>query len=685
VGLLRTNKVNRHDHIVYLRKDFTGDTSTDKKHSHVIEPLPDGSGAELLPADDGHSHVLAGPLSVGEKERKKSDTELIKEVRELFKSARELESKPREQAEKAEKMYGGEQWKDSDRQSLEAANRACLTINEIEPKIDLLSGYQRQNRQDLRFLPIEGGDAKVAELLNVVVKNICDSTDVEYEETEVFEDALIAGRGMWHVYLDRDENLEGDLKVEYWPQKDVYFGPFNRKDQKDLEYLCKVKWFSKAKLEQLFPDKAKDLKAELDVAKDLAEDEFIHDSQSGDRYSEEEGEPTYHEAIDPDFINIAKKEFRLIECWRKEYKRVPVAFSPNEDFYESQEGIGEKSVSAIKTIPGLTVAYQKIARMRVTTIAGGTLLVDEYPEDHPDDFNIIPVYAKKRGNKWWGKVWTAIDMQNEINKRHSQSIDILNKCAAYGWFYDNKTFPGPQEKSQWIKNSSSPGFNQEVINSERPPTKVEGTKFPVEIVQLEQLSTEKLREIMNINPELLGINSRAESGVAIAEKKRQGLVGNEFLFDNLAISKKRLGRAIVRLIQVAYTPERIMRIVNNANSRSSVEIAGKPLDQYDPAMIEKMLRNADLTKYDVAVTESAYSPTNRRYNFIVWSELAGRGVPVPPDLLIELSDLGDKEKVKQQVQQMKEEQAKMEKAKIDAEIQKTLISAQSKATGTSQQ
>jgi len=79
------------------------------------------------------------------------------------------------------------------------------------------------------------------------------------------------------------------------------------------------------------------------------------------------------------------------------------------------------------------------------------------------------------------------------------------------------------------------------------------------------------------------------------------------------------------------------------------------------------------------VSESAFSPTNRRYNFIVWSELASRGVPVPPELLIELSDLGDKEKVKAQIKSMQEQAQKMEQAKIDAEIQKTLISAQSKA------
>jgi hypothetical protein len=319
--------------------------------------------------------------------------------------------------------------------------------------------------------------------------------------------------------------------------------------------------------------------------------------------------------------------------------------------------------------------------MRVTTIAGGVLLLDEYPDDHPDDFNIIPVFAKKRGNKWWGKVHTAKDMQREINKRHSQAIDILNKCASYGWFHDHTTFPTPTDKANWLKNASSPGFNQEVANTDKPPVEVSGTKFPVEIVQLEQLSTEKLREIMNINPELLGLNSRAESGVAIAEKKRQGLVGNEFLFDNLALSKKRLGRAIIRLIQKAYTPERIMRIVSSVNSRAPVEVAGKPIDQYDPAEIQRMLKNSDLTKHDVAVTESAYSPTNRRYNFIVWSELAGRGIPVPPELLIELSDLGDKEKVKQQIEQMKQQQAELENKKIDAEIQKTLISAQSKAEG----
>jgi hypothetical protein len=183
MGLFKTSREKRHFHIVYLRKDYTGECSTDKKHSHLIEPLEDGSGAVLLPSEDGHSHFIEGPLSTGEKKKVKDDNELVKEVKELFKTARDGESESRKAAEESEKMINGEQWEDADRSSLKAANRACLTINEIEPKIDLLSGYQRQNRQDLRFLPVEEGDAVVAEILNVVVKNICDSTDMEIWST----------------------------------------------------------------------------------------------------------------------------------------------------------------------------------------------------------------------------------------------------------------------------------------------------------------------------------------------------------------------------------------------------------------------------------------------------------------------------------------------------------------------
>ena len=674
MGELRsTSMEKRHEHVVWLRDDGSAEVSYTDGHTHLFI-----KGVGLGPAPDGHTHDITNVLARGEKKDKRADKDKVADVKQLYKVARDFEEEARKIAKSSEDFFRGDQWEKTDEQALKAANRACLTINEIEPKIDLLSGYQRQNRQDIKFLPVEGGDARVAELLNVVVKNITDTSDMEYEETDLFEDVLIAGRGCWHVYIDRDTNIEGDIKIERWPWTDVYFGPFNKRDQSDLEYLCKTRWFSKAKLEQMYPDKAADIVAEVEALIHTGDEGFIHDGQTGDAYSEpsDPSPASITPETDPDFVKIAKKEFRLIELISREYEKVPVAFNADEDAYIA---IPDGSVGDAKSLPGFRVAYRNVSRIRRQTVSAGVLLEDEFMDEF-GDFNIIPVFAKLRGKHWWGKVHTAKDPQREINKRHSQLVDIMNKCATYGWFYDDRTFGGDQKAfNDWLKNASSPGFNQKVANQDKPPQKEEGVKWPGELVNLELLSTDKLREIMNINPEMLGINSKAESGVAIAEKKRQGLVGNEFLFDNLALSKKRLGRLLVRLIQKIYTPERILRIVQSNNARSPIELGGKSLDQYDPQEIVALLTNSDLTKYDVAVSESAFSPTNRRYNFIVWSELASRGVPVPPELLIELSDLGDKEKVKAQIKSMQEQAQKMEQAKIDAEIQKTLISAQSKA------
>ena len=94
---------------------------------------------------------------------------------------------------------------------MESIERAALTINEIEPKIDLLSGYQRQNRTDFKFMPVEEGDQRVADILNVVVKNITDQCQYPHEETLVFEDMAIRGRGCFNIYVSNEKNILGFL------------------------------------------------------------------------------------------------------------------------------------------------------------------------------------------------------------------------------------------------------------------------------------------------------------------------------------------------------------------------------------------------------------------------------------------------------------------------------------------
>lgn len=689
MALSRSTKAGTpaHSHAILELPDGSAVTSENDGHAHKIVPReaplpmpgapPQAMGMGWTEGPGGHVHDILPETPESEKANEKpteDETIVVGEVIRLFQTARSGEDECRKMANESEDFYAGKQWDEKVKKDLESADRAALTMNEIEPKIDLLSGYQRQNRSDIKYLPVEEGDQRVVDILNTVVTNILDQSNFEHEETNVFEDGMITGRGFFHAYVDYDKNPLGDIVVEQFPQSDVYLGPHKRVDCKDLEYLCKAQWFSEAKMKQMFPKKADS------IARNMAEVMGLRTTpmetqEKPDAYdagfNAGEGVPApLSIAPDPLMVDIGRKEFLLVECWRKEYDTEQVAVLGDET--RSLKDWEEGEIAGAKQLA--KIVEKRIDRLRVTLVAGTVMLSDEYNDLYGESFPLTAFYAKRRNGKYWGKIESAKDPQREINKRHSQIVDILNKAAAYGWFYDASTFPDQQAEKKFKDNAGTPGFTLKVTDINRVPLQIEGIKFPNEISALEEISTTKLREIMNINPELLGIDSKSESGLAQIEKKRQGLIGNEFLFDNLNLCKKQLGRTIIRLMQKVYTPERIMRVLTGQASKNpQMMVGGQPMTQDRSQEIITLLSTTDLAKYDVAVSESAHSPTQRRANFAAWADLAGKGIQVPPSLLVQLSDLEDKDTVLAAMEAQAKAQMDLENRKIDAEIEKTKI------------
>lgn len=671
-----------HHHIVYLN-DETGIAlvSTDAGHTHEIvfqppmEPQMDEMGNVLSPsapggwivqpALDGHTHELQDYV-IKPAQKKEDDAHVLRDIRELFKTARELERESLKKAQESEDMYAGKHWDEIERSRLESLNRAAITINKIEKNVDQICGTQRQERTDLRYVPQEGGDQKVADLLNVASKHILNRCFFAREESSVFEDATITGRGNFNVYVRFDQDLRGDIVIEKFPYLDIAYGPHEKLDLSDCEYLIKHRWFSKAKIEQLWPDKAEDIQKDFDdyVLDPRESVQYQHDNYAHGLQIQTVGDDT--------IVNIAKKEYRVLECWRKVYQKGSVVANAAEDFYFNAYGWDAKDLRAVRTIPGFYVVEQNITKIRVTKIAGGVVLSDEYPADLPmDDFFVVPVYAKKRGYKFWGKVESSKDAQMYINKNYSAALDVVNKVAAYGWFVDSATFPD-NEKEKFKRISTSPGWVIELNDTNRPPVRVEGVKFPSELIQMMQVGENQVVDQMNV---IINPNGANESGSLFAQRRSQKLLGSEYLFDNLSFAKQKLGRLLIKLIQRYYTPDRILRIVRNANSKTPVEVGGQPLDEFSDADILEMLNTTDLEQYDVEVTESSWSPSMRLSTFMLLTEMAQAGQPIPPEALLEFADMPDnvRSKLMDMMAQQGQAQASAEQAKADAEIQKTLI------------
>ena len=671
---LRTDRVDGHAHIVYVRQDGEGVTTVDKKHSHTY------SGGELTGED--HVHEMIDLVPIPESKKKKGDKHTkVSKVMKAYKEFQNNESEFRKEGKESEEFVLGDQWSDADKTKLEGERRPPLTLNHVAANIRLLSGIQRQNRTDIKYAPVEGGDARIADIYTIVVKNITTRSNFAHEETQICNDQYRVGRGTIHTYIDRDENIQGDIVIEQFPWRDGYLGPHEKFDASDEEAQVKTKWYSEAKIHQLWPKQAKEMQKTLDDL-DKLDGEDLEPRHEGVQYAIGGDTPVSLTGImkDPDFYNVVKKEYRVLEYEEKEYYTVSVIADANEDYYVNAEEVGftAKDLTAVKTIEGISVIPRNKHRIRRYKVAGATLLEDGIANKSYNGLSLIPMYAEKIGSKIIGKVQDAKDPQREINKRHSQIADILNRVATYARYYDSKTFFSPADEADYKANGSKPGFVGKLMDVSRPPHREEGVRFPSEIANFADMELGQLREIMNINPDILGMGAQATSGIARQQNIRQGLVGNEYLFDNQSFAKKLLGERLVPMIQEVWTPQRIMRLLGSEDAKEAIDIGGEPFADADQAEIQKLLEDADTIKLDVVVDESPYNATKRQGDFADWANLASNRPEVPLEWLLKLSDLPDKEEFMQTLTGQREREMATEQGKQQTEIMKTKIAAEAK-------
>lgn len=631
------------------------------------QPAQEGFWQLLPDPEDGHTHEIDGDYEIKGKQKKEADDVVIREVLDLWRTASEIEMDSKEDADESEDFYIGEQWEEKDRTLLKSLDRACLTINLIAPKVNEISGHQRQSRTDIHFVPVEDGDQRACDLYNVVAKVICEQSNADREESAIAMDQFIRGRGWWNLYADFSKNLLGDLRLQRFSDKRVRVGPHEQPDLEDCEYLLKDRMYSKAKMEQLWPDKAEDIGEDFEGIEELG---TRHPVYATDNYARGDGSLIVMSG--ETLVDIAKKEYRVIECWRKVWIDATVAVETQDEFVQSLYGWDPKDVKLVGTIPGFIVIPRTEQKIRISKIAGGVLLSDENPADLPiDDFFMVPVYAYMRDGRYYGIVESAKDPQREVNKRRSHAIDIANRMGAAGWGYDDETFADEIEARRFRKNSTKPGFVVKLEDVNRPPHQFKGEAFPSEMVQLMQMDVENLDRLLNISIREPGANT---SAAAIMQAQKMKLIGNEFLFDNLSFAKRKVGRLLLNAIRRYYSPQRIYRIVTNQNVKKEIQIGGQPIENYTIEEITDILENADLSKVDVGVTEASYSPTTRLAILTMLQEWAKSGGPVPPQMLVKYFDVPEEEKqsMLQDIEQQAQAQSEQAQAQGDGQIEMVL-------------
>lgn len=552
---------------------------------------------------------------------------------------------------------GDKQWDARDIAILNEKKRMHLSLNIIFPIINLLTGYERQNRMDIKCYPKKGGLSIVADLLTELCKHVEDMSNGLYVRSAAFYDGIIASKGFMSLDIKyEDDPFNGEIAVDIEDPFDICEDPNNKKyDLNNGIYVIKSYWGVKEQVKLIYPK----CKEELD---DLKYDDL--DSRDRDRLPGGDRDPDKFKArLRETYWKSYEKAIFLINTQTMDNKRV---HKTKEDLLKALLEKDRRMAEGNGTRPLLAVRDNVIPVLNCTTTLGDIELEHvERPFGEMSKFPIIrfvPYFIK--GN-FLGVVDNLIDPQKEKNKRRSQATNILNSSANSGWL--NKQDGEGADPGELAEQSSSPS---PIINYKSvPPTKIEPTQLSTGHVQLEQLAEMDAPKISSVNVNMLAQGAASESGIKDKQRINQGLIGNEIIFDNMKYTFKIYAETITDLIRYSntFSTAEMMAIASEAKLEQNVD------------QLLEAIRSRKVGKYGIAISNSPTNPTIRFANFEMLLDMAKiYGEVIPPDIVIEASDVPKKEEIIERLQQQQQMQQQMAQQQMQMQAQQGKQQAQAK-------
>jgi len=630
----------------------------------------------------------------------------VKLIEQRTRYALRRESKWRELAKEDYKFALGEQWTEEEKQLLKEQNRPAMTFNKIEPMIDLIGGWERENSLRIRVTPEGGEDTLFSEIGDHLMKAIDKWTKLNFKIDHQFDDGIISGKGWLEMSISYDDDVvNGDLIFRNCSIYQILKDPDGKEyDRSDWDYIIKLTKLSKSKLKKMYPEKAS-------VIDGITEDNIgyigLNDTmKEGDADNYHLGK-TDMEISDESTILEEGDSAKLLlkECWYRKYVTKFFVFNvklnklerfdSKEEAEKRREEIlaeakrqhemalqgyeaikqtamatqmmsGQVNPNAMPTPPveeeiDVKIIKRPVSEMWLCATAAGELLQE--PVRSPfapvyEDFPFFNYFAK-----WYvsaeneetaikGITRNAKDPQKEINKSKSQFLHIINTSANSGWVGDRDALLDT-EWEDLKKMGAAPG----IIIRKKPGSQLERIS-PAGVSQAHLIrkedASQDIKDVTGVNPDAMAMQDKTTSGRAIGLRIKQALTILSKYFRNFRFTKEMIGEAIWSVVPEVFDVHSIKKVLGEQFMQ---------VNQIDESYLKAFLAQIADGRYNVNITESDNSSTLRQETFEQLTELASNGYPIPPDVLIEFSSIPNSKEVIDKIKQYMAAQQEAEASK----------------------
>lgn len=537
----------------------------------------------------------------------------IERYKTMFRNAESACIKERELAHRDRDWhdnFNDSQWTAQERDILTKRGQPIVTSNRIKRKVGFLCGLEQRQRTDPKAFPRTKKNEQGAKLATQVLDFVEQQTRFDRTASASFKDLAVSGIEAAEVIVDAERNVEVNL-IQY----DSFFrDPRSKKnDFSDARYLGYQDWFDEDDALEMFS--GEEQKGFITGALDTCDsyDEGYHDKPYGQWLDKETRR-----------VRICCMYWRGNGTWNYTYF--------------TTAGVLEEGVSKYLDDKGKPACAIEAARVYVT-----------------------------RNNESYGVVRDMISPQSEMNYRRSMMLALLKNRRT--WERAKGILPAntgeilARPDAQLTANGKY-GEDWGFVESQ---SEIAG--------QFELLQESKAEiDVQGPNAGLQGRGVEKQSGIAIERQQIAGATEENDIFDAHNDWKLRVYLAMWARAKQFWTDERYIRITDEDEQPGFVAInkpqmamdpmTGQPM--MDPAtqqpMVQAgpdgkpMMENA-LAEVDVDIILEAVPDvvTLQAKEFDDLVKLAGGGVPIPPDVLVEASQIDNKQKL---VARMKEEGGK---------------------------
>jgi hypothetical protein len=511
--------------------------------------------------------------------------------------------------------FNDSQWTAKEKDVLTKRGQPIVTSNRIKRKVGFLCGLEQRQRTDPKAFPRTKKNEQGAQLATQVLDFVEQQTRFDRTASASFKDLAIGGVEAAEVIVDGERNIEVNL-IQY----DAFFrDPRSKKaDFSDARYLGYQDWFDEDDALDMFPGDEQKL--------------FITGAlDTCDSYDEGYHDKPYGQWLDKDSrrVRICCMYWRGNGTWNHAYF--------------TTAGVLDEGVSKYLDDKGKPCCPIEATR----------------------------VYAT-RNNEAYGVVRDMISPQSEMNYRRSMSLALLKNrrtwARAKGILPTDAGETLARPDGSLIANGKF-GEDWGFVESQ---SEIAGN--------FELLQDAKMEiDVQGPNAGLQGRGVENQSGIAIERQQTAGATEENDIFDAHNDWKLRIYRGMWARAKQFWTEERYIRITDD-NEQPGFVAVNQPQPAVDPETGQPMMDPATgqlmaqagpdgkplienaLAEVDVDIILEAVPDviTLQAKEFDDLVKLAGGGVPIPPDVLIEASQIDGKQKL---LERMKEEGGK------DAQLQ----------------